>query len=623
MLATMDYEFADGHTLAKEALTFFKPPPKLTVSEWSEKERFLSVESSASPGRYKIARTAYMREPMDMVGQPGVRRITLMTSAQVGKSTFIENVIAYFIDLDPCPILHVSPTLDSMKMFSKERLAPMIRDTPALRGKVKDPRARDSNNTLASKTFPGGHIAMVGSNAPAGLASRPIRVVVADEVDRFEASAGSEGDPLSLAVKRTTTYWNRVVIFVSTPGNKGESRIEPEFMRGDQRYYWVACPHCNELQTLKWAQVRFTDKNPDTSFYECEHNGCVINDQDRRAAVRDAEKQGGGWRATAEFNGNVSYHLSQLYAEAPLSDGVREFLDAQGNPQYLKTWTNTFLGETWEEKGKRLEWSDLLDQREDYQTRDPIPEDVTLVTVAVDTQDDRFEIEWLGWGDDYQTYSLGYRKIYGDLSAPHVWSELREALDETFVHPLFGEMTWRGGAIDSGGHYTQSVYNFATSYPRLLAIKGVEGFGKPIWGTRMKNVLNDAEVYPVGVDTAKETVAARLRVRDPDKAGYCRWPANEQYGEDYFLGLTAEELRTTYKRGYKVLRWHKVRPRNEPFDLRVYNTAVFEMLAVDVNAQRRAMLRKSKHHGNEKSDKPGRTKKRRSNSWANSWKGDD
>lgn len=605
--------YADPVQIARVTMGFFRPPPKQTVSEWSDAERYLSAESSASPGRFKTEIIEYFREPMDMVGKPGVRRITLMTSAQVGKSTVIENVIGYFIHHDPCPILHVSPTLESMKMFSKERLAPMIRDTPALQGLVKDPRSRDSGNTLNSKTFPGGHIAMVGSNAPSGLASRPIRILVADEVDRFEASAGSEGDPLSLAVKRTTTFWNRVILFVSTPGNKGESRIEPEFMRGDQRYFHVPCAHCGEEQVLAWSQVRWSDGNPDTAFYECEHNGCVWSDQDRRLAIRQ-----GRWVASQPFNGNVSYHLSQLYSPfAPLSDGVRDFLAAKDNPELLKTWTNTFLGETWEEKGARLEWSDLMDHREDYQIRDPIPEEITVVTVAVDVQDDRFEVEWLGWGDDFQTWSLGYRKIYGDPSDPDVWRELKSALGETFIHPLFGEMAWRAGAIDSGGHYTQKAYAFAESVPKLVAIKGVEGRGKPIFGSRMKNTLNDATVFPVGVDTAKELVVARLKVSDPTKAGYCRWPSD--YGDEYFLGLTAEELRTTYTRGFRVLRWQKIRPRNEPFDVRVYNTAIMEMLQIDLNAQRRAELRKIQRHDNDAEKKPRKQPARQSR-WVDGWK---
>lgn len=599
--------------LVRETMKVLRPPPKLSVSEWADEKRFLSAESSASPGRFKTEVVEYMREPMDMIGKPGVRRVTLMTSAQVAKSTVLENVIGYFIEHDPCPILHVSPTLDSMKMFSKERLAPMVRDCPSLTGLVKDARARDSGNTIASKTFPGGHIAMVGSNAPSGLASRPIRVLVADEVDRFEQSAGTEGDPLSLAVKRTTTFWNRVIVFVSTPGDKTTSRIEPEYLRGDQRRRWCPCPQCGEYQTLKWAQVRWADSNPDTAFYECEHNGCVWNDQDRNRAVRLGE-----WRADKEFNGNVSYHLSQIYSPfAPLADGVRDFLDSKDNPQLLKTWVNTFLGETWEDKGKRLDWSDVMDHRDKYEIREDIPEDITLITAAVDTQDDRFEIEWVGWGDDFRSWSLGYRKIFGDLSAPEPWIELKDALSETFIHPLFGEIAPRSVAIDSGGHYTTAVYDFAAKTARCVAIKGVEGKGKPMVGRPMKNTIKDARVLPLGVDTIKEVVAARLRIHDPDKAGYCMFPATDDYDDDYFRGLTAEELMTTYTRGFPVLRWKKIRPRNEPFDLRVYNTAALEMLQVDLNAQRRALLRE-KVKSATKSNKKMRPQTK--SGWGSSWK---
>lgn len=628
-MALNDYTFASATDLVKPTLGAFKPPPNMTVSEWADEHRRLSSESSAQPGKFRTEVIEYMREPMDMVGKPGIRRITLMTSAQVAKSTVLENVIAYFIHSDPCPILHVSPTLDSMKMFSKERLAPMIRDTPALTNIVKESRSRDSGNTLASKTFPGGHIAMVGSNAPAGLASRPIRVLVCDEVDRFEASAGTEGDPINLAVKRTTTFWNRVLIFVSTPGEKATSRIEKEFNDGDQRHWWCPCPHCGEHQRLKWSQVFWTDNNPNTAYYGCEHNGCVIDDQDRNDMVRKGE-----WRAEKEFNGNVSYHISQIYSPfAPLADGVRDFIAARDNPQLLKTWVNTFLGETWEEKGKRLEWSDLLEQREQYETRDPIPEEVTLITGAVDVQDDRFEIEYLGWGDDYRSWSLGYHVIYGDLSAPEIWSELKDHLALTFMHPIFGEMSPRSIAVDSGGHYTTSVYKFTQITPLTVAIKGVEGRGKPIFGRPMKNTIGNARVIPLGVDTIKELVAARLRVRDRDKAGFCRWPAPSEndpegwYDEKYFQGLTAEELRTTFIRGFKVLKWTKIRQRNEPFDLRVYNTAAVEMLQVDINAHRRHALREVEKRDNQDGEEHGNARRRaersrRQGSWVNRWKND-
>jgi phage terminase large subunit GpA-like protein len=560
---------------------------------------------------------------MDMVGKPGVRRITLMTSAQVGKSTFIENVVGYFAHLDPCPMLHVTPRIEDVKTFSRERLAPMIRDTPVLRKLFKSPRTRDSGNTLGNKQFPGGYIAMVGANAPAGLASRPIRVVFADEVDRFERSAGTEGDPINLAVKRTTTFWNRVIIFASTPGDKLTSRVEPEFLRGDQRHRWAKCPHCGEHQILKWAHVHWDDNDPDTAHYVCEHNGCVLDDHDRVKAVRDGE-----WRAEKEFNGNVSFHLNQLSSPfAPLSDGVRDFLDAKDDPESLKTWVNTFLGETWEDKGKRLEWSYLKKNKEDYEVQENIPEDITLFTLAVDVQDDRFEIERVGWCDDYKSRSLSYHVIYGDLSTSEPWVKLRDYMEETLIHPLFGELAYRSAVIDSGGHYTTSVYKFCDIMPRCAAIKGVSGFGKPFVGRPMKNTIGDHRVFPLGVDTIKETVVARLKVDDPTKAGYCAFPnitkenGEPVYDDDYFRGLTAEELKIKFTKGFKKQEWHKIRPRNEPLDLRVYNTAALAMTSIDLNGHRRALLRKIKAKDEQK-NKPKKSTKsaRRSSTWAERWK---
>lgn len=608
--------FADAREIIARASAAFRPPPKLSVSAWSDRYRRLSAESSASPGRFKTEIIEYMREPMDMIGQPKIRRVTLMTSAQVGKSTVIENVIGYFMHLDPCPILHVSPTLESMKMFSKERLAPMLRDTPALSKLIPPARSRDSGNTLASKQFPGGHIAMVGSNAPAGLASRPIRVVVADEVDRFEASAGTEGDPLSLAIKRTTTYWNRVILFVSTPGNKGASRIEDEYLRGDQRKFWVPCPDCGDHQVLAWANVRWDENRPDTARYCCEHCGSIWDDAKRVRSIRRGE-----WRASQPFNGNVSYHLSQLYSPfAPLADGVRDFLDAKGNPQLLKTWVNTFLGETWEERGQRLEWSDLLDRREEYELREDIPEDITLVTCAVDIQDDRAEIEWVGWGDDYRSWSLGYRKVFGDLSTPQFWIDLKAHMSETFMHPLLGEIAPRSMVVDSGGHYTTSVYKFCEPMQRTVAIKGVSGGGKPMIGHPMKNTMGKARVIPLGVDTIKEIVVARLKVDDPYSAGYCAFPLTSDYGDDYFRGITAEERKTKFYQGFPRQEWVKIRPRNEPFDLRVYNTAALEMLGIDLNAQRREALRQVAARDTQEAKKSTARVKPRTNSWVNGWR---
>lgn len=599
-------------SLTRRTLAVLAPPPDLSISEWADQYRRLSAESSASPGRWRTEMVEYLREPMDMVGHPKVRRITLMTSAQIGKSSFVENIIGYFMHQDPCPILMVNPTIDSAKMFSKERLAPMLRDTPVLRDRVKDSKSRDSGNTIGSKKFPGGNLSLVGANAPAGLASRPIRVVLCDEVDRFERSAGTEGDPINLAVKRTTTFWNRVLVFVSTPGNEGQSRIEQEYQAGDMRQRWCPCPACGTLQVLRWAQVRWDSGDPDSARYVCEHCDEPWDDVARVKAVREGE-----WIAQKPFNGNVSYHLNQLYSRfAPLSDGVRDFLAAKGDPELMKTWVNTFLGETWKELGKRLEWSDLMDQREEYEA--PMPSEVTLLTAAVDVQDDRFEIEIVGWGDNYRSWSIDYHVIYGDLSTPAPWKQLRDYLTATRVHPLFGEIGLRMTCIDSGGHYTTAVYDFVGTLPRTVAIKGVPGAGKPMVGRPTRNNIRKIQLFPLGVDTIKETVVSRLKSK-PEEAGYCVFPHDRE--EDYFRGLTAEELRTRYVKGFKKEEWFKIRPRNEPFDLRVYATAALEMLHVDLNAQRMAALRNVAANDIAKVVTKPKTKVTpRKTNWTDSWK---
>ena len=195
-------------------ISTFAPPPDLTISEWSDEFRVLSPEDSAEPGQWFTSRAEYQRGIMDAVNNPSIEKIVFKKSAQVGATQIFNNIIGYFIDLDPCPILIVNPTREMAQAWSKDRLAPMLRDTPVLRGKVKEARSRDSENTTLHKKFPGGHITAVGANSAAGLAMRPIRIVICDEVDRYPASAGVEGDPVSLAFKRSQTYWNRKLILL-------------------------------------------------------------------------------------------------------------------------------------------------------------------------------------------------------------------------------------------------------------------------------------------------------------------------------------------------------------------------------------------------------------------------
>jgi len=261
---------------AKTWWPVFAPPPRLTVSQWADQHRKLSPEASAEPGQWDTSRAEFQRGIMDAVSDPLIEEVVVMKSAQVGWTEIINNIAGYFIDQDPAPIMVMQPTLEMAEGWSTDRLAPMVRDSPRLAAKIADAKSRDSGNKLLQKRFPGGQLVIVGANSPASLASRPMRVILADEVDRYPASAGVEGDPLTLAYKRTNNFWNRRKLAGSTPTIAGSSRIEAKFDESDKRFFFVPCPHCDEHQVLKWEQVRWEKTKSgahraDTAHYVCEH----------------------------------------------------------------------------------------------------------------------------------------------------------------------------------------------------------------------------------------------------------------------------------------------------------------------------------------------------------------
>jgi phage terminase large subunit GpA-like protein len=550
------------------------------VSQWADEYRFLSSEASAEPGKWHTDRAPYQREMMDAVNDPRTEMVVIMSSAQVGKTEIINNIIGYNVHLDPSPILLLQPTLEMAEAWSKDRFAPMLRDTYVLKGLVKDPRTRDSGNTLLHKRFPGGHITMAGANSPASLASRPIRLVLCDEVDRYPVSAGTEGDPVSLAKKRTTTFWNRKILLTSTPTIKGASRIESAFEQSDQRRFYVPCPQCGEKQTLKWQQVKWEQgepkdgdekHKPETAAYICEHNGCIIGDADKADMLLKGE-----WIAEAPFNGVVGFHLNELYSPwVTFVQMVAEFLKAKKLPETLKTWVNTSLGETWEESGESVE-ADVLLQRKESWGKDA-PEPVVLVTAGVDVQGDRLEVEVKGWGLGEECWSLDYRVFYGDPAQSMVWQELDAFLLQPIRSKLGVNLNIACVCVDSGGHHTQAVYEFcgARAVRGVFAIKGISQTAKPLVGRPSKNNRYKLRLYPIGTDTAKEVIFSRLRLTEPG-AGYFHFPLERD--REYFLQLTGEKQVTRFAKGVSKREWIKTRARNEVLDCTVYALAAFKLL---------------------------------------------
>jgi len=588
----------------------FKPPPDLKLSEWSDRYRKLSPESSAEAGQWNTSRAEYQREIMDTFNDPNIERIVVMTSSQVGKTEILLNAIGYYIDQDPSPMLVVMPSLSMGQAFSKDRLSAMIRDSEKLKGSVKDARSRDSGNTTMHKKFAGGHISIVGSNSSASLASRPIRCLFMDEVDRFELSAGSEGSPIALAVARTKTFWNRKIFMCSTPTVKGLSAIESAFEESDKRYYYVPCPECEHKQVLKWKNVVWEEDKPETAAYACEECGSVIEESKKQWMLKHGE-----WRATNESNNTAGFHISELYSVwSTWSQMATNFLEAKKNPETLKTFINTALGESWEEQGDAVEYDTLLQRRLSYDKTN-LPEDILVITAGVDTQKDRLECQLVGWGKNYEAWVLDYKIFWGNPNSFNVWQDLDVYLKKRYKTETNRIIPISCACLDSGGHHTNMVYQFTKPRQarRIFAIKGLSQAGKPIANRPTFVGKNKAVLYGVGTDTAKEAIFARLST-DPESTTL-HFP--NDVDEEYFKQLTAEKRVTKWIRGKKSLVWKQIRPRNEALDTLVYNFAAIYILNpnYDVIEQKILMQDSKPQQNTQKKQRKGINRQNFATSW--------
>lgn len=515
---------------------------------------------------------------MDAVSDPQVETVVIMSSAQVGKTEILNNAIGFHIHLDPAPILLVQPTIEMAETWSKDRFAPMLRDTPVLRGLVKDPRSRDSGNTLRQKQFPRGHIAMAGANSPASLASRPVRLVLLDEVDRFPPSAGTEGDPVKLAVKRTTNFWNRKIIMTSTPTTKGASRIEAAWEEADQRIYEVPCPACGSFQTLKWGQVRWTKDpkgNPEGVHYECEHCQGKLTESDKHRMIRN-----GRWVITRPWIVRTAgFHVNELYSPWSTWAGVVEnFLEAKKRPETLKVWVNTSLGESWEEEGLTVDDAALGGRREDYGLGDPLPEGVLLLTAGVDVQGDRIEATAWGFGIGEESWVIQHAVFRGNPETSlKVWRDLDDWLLRTYPNSSGTTLRVAAACVDSGGHATQQVYDFCRKREsrRIWAVIGRAGAGLPLIKIGVRRTRQKVVLGIVGTDTAKGLLFSRLALGEFGP-GYIHFPRDVD--DEYFRQLTAEKLMTKHVKGVATRVWKQIRARNEALDCAVYAFAAFASL---------------------------------------------
>ncbi len=558
----------------------FRPKPRLKISEWSARYRYLAAGASAESGKFQIDRVPYQREMLDDPIDPEVSETFWMIAAQMGKSESMNSIIGYYIDQDPAPILIVYPTLDGGAKYSKKKLTPMINATPRLRDKVRDPRSRDSGNTILDKSFQGGDLTIVGANSPAGLRQLSKKIILCDEIDTYEPTP--EGDPIELADARAETFHDAVFLRLSTPTFKGASRIETGFERSDQQYWFCPCHLCGEYQRLTWDMIKWESGKEKEAWMECKSCGGKWQDHHRIQAI-----QAGEWRATAPFKGVRGRHLNGLYRligkkksyQTYLHEFVAKFKQANAKGREgLMVWVNTFLAETFEDEVEKIDDDSLLKRREPY-TPQTLPDDVLYLTAGVDCQVDRLEVEIMGWGQDHENWGIHYVILPGSPLKPDVWQDLDNLLEQTYTTKSGYQLKVRSTCIDSGGEkgVTETVYRYCKPRFRkgIFAVKGGKTREAPVVPQNpTRNNKLKCPVYVLGTASAKDYIFTCLQIEDHGP-NYLHFPESLDCGYDgtYFKGLTAEEKRTKIEKGKRTTYYHQTRTRNEPIDLRVYALA--------------------------------------------------
>ncbi len=617
---------------ARQAL---KPPTRLNLVQWADRYRFVTL--SSSPGKWKTRTQPVSYGPMMAVTEPDTAKITVMAGTQVVKSELLKNIAYFFIHQEPSPILFVQPTQGAAASFAKERFTPDVRRMPEVQAVIEAPKSRDSDNTITHKEYPGGPLDFVGANSPTDLASRPKRVILCDEIDKYPVSAGPEGDPLTLAEERASTYEDLGLakfVRACSPTEKGKSRIGREYEAGDQRKCFLACPHCGHDQVPTWAHVRWEkvleggtvtiDMPPGqharehrsaTASIACEGCGALWSERERIKALEALEHAPDhGWRQTKPFiccderqtpeawteagrslcrvcgqpspyDGHASFVIPKwLSSRHKLARLVKEFLDARGDPELMKKVVNTGFAELWEPAGiDRLDGSRLIERAEAYGP-DDLPNDVRAITGFCDVQGDRLEVQLVGWGTDEESWPFLYEVINQDPAQPQAWRELRALIGRTFRRADGQLVRIAAFGIDYGGHHGAQVLSFCRQYRGRRVFPCVGRAGKrAIWSLTPFKAKTGEKLWPIGVDSGKDAIYARLKIEAAEdgrrKPGFIHFPEADAFGPDYFAQLTAERRETRKRLGQSYTVW--VCPdgkRNEALDTMVGALAVRQSL---------------------------------------------
>jgi phage terminase large subunit GpA-like protein len=555
----------------REALGALRPPPKLRLSEWIEREVRLPEGLSAQPGRVRL--WPFQREIADAMSDPLVERVTLVKPVRVGFTTLLDSAVGAFVANDPAPILMVLPTADDCRDAMVSELEPIFEATPALRGLISADADSDGRNTLLSRRFPGGSLRLVAAKAPRNLRRMTIRILLIDEADAMEP--GPEGSPITLAERRTLSFPDRKIVLGSTPIYTDTSNVLRSYAASDQSVWELPCPECGGFHEIMWADIVWEEGKPETAAYLCPHCKTTIAERFKANMV-----ERGAWRRTApHVIGHRGFRLNaltSLLANASWAKLSAEFIQAKRSPDTLQSFTNTILAQGWDAHGgEALDETELHARSEEF-SLSAIPEAVRVVTCGVDVQRDRLECVFLGFSES-EVFILGHSVIYGDPTEPTLWAELDDALRTRWTHPLGGSLGVDACAIDSGDGATTDHVNAFTRprfARRVVSIKGVPGVSRPaLEASKSKG----SRLFLVGVDGLKRKLANAL-------SHGRSWRFSDSLSADFYEQLCSERLVLRYSRGQPVRLWERIPGRRaEALDSVCYALAVRGLVNVDLN----------------------------------------
>lgn len=554
-----------------EALQFLHPPEQLTVSEWAEKYRMLDSKSSAMPGPWSNDITPYLTGVMDEFNNYETEKIIFVKPTQIGGTEALQNMIGYIVMQDPSPTMIVYPTDTLAKSVSENRLQHMLKATPEIAKKF------DENSSLLELQFDSMYISLTGSNSPSGLASKPIRFLMMDEVDKYPGASSKEADPIKLASERTKTFHNKKIYITSTPTLKTGHIWKEKEAADIEKHFFVPCPHCGEYIEFKFQNIRFPDDEgmsyadrAEFATYVCQECGCLITDNDKHNMLKLGE-----WRTVrhnTKYVRNVAFWINTLYSPfVRWSDIAKEFLVSKDDPEDLQNFVNSWLAEAWEDTKLKTS-AELVLERQTELPAYVVPQWTKLLTAGVDVQENSLYWSIRAWGEFLTSQNIAHGQ---SLS----FEEIDRIMNMQYMTEEGDPMVVNLCLIDSGDQ-TDIVYDFCALHSDYaLPVKGSSHAQLSHYKLSMVN-KTDSRAYGmqlVLVDGGRYKDMIAGRMQRPNGKG--SWMVYSGCDMEYATQVTAEHKVNVKTPGGTKQVWQK---KSSHADNHYLDTEVYALAAADV-----------------------------------------